>query len=126
MTMSAPMARASDVGTGLTMPPSTSSRPSVRITGVNRPGSAMEARTASAMEPSRSQTSAPECRSVATAPKGNGEASMSKSAKLRRQNARSFSPLSMPPDRLTSMKPNTSRMPRPCTQSENRSSSPAA
>ncbi len=86
----------------------------------------MEARTASAIEPSRSHTSAPECRSVATAPNGMGEAWMSKSAKLRRQKSMSFSPLSMPPERLKSMKPQTWRMPRLCTQVPKRSSSPAA
>ncbi len=67
ITTSAPSARHSDTGTGLTRPPSTSRRPS-RITGANTPGMAMEARTASITLPSRSQTSRPVSISVATAP----------------------------------------------------------
>lgn len=46
MTMSAPIARHSDTGTGLTKPPSTS-RSSSYCAGVKRPGNASDARTAS-------------------------------------------------------------------------------
>ena len=51
MTISEPSARATETGTGLTRPPSTSHMP-LRDTGVNRPGMAMEARTASITRPS--------------------------------------------------------------------------
>ena len=98
ITTSAPIARASDTGTGLTRPPSTSIRPSC-TTGVNRAGSAMEARTASMVEPSRSQTSAPVSSAVATAAKGMCSSSIGRSTKLRRKNSIRRSPLIMPPFR---------------------------
>ena len=125
ITTSAPSARASDTGTGFTNPPSTSSRSSCH-TGVNSPGSANEARTASATEPSRSHTSSPVRRAVATAPKRSGSDSMAGSAKWRRKNATSFSPLSMPPPSPKSMNDHTARALKPRTHCSKRSRSPAA
>ncbi len=84
ITRSAPIARASDTGTGLTSPPSTSTDPS-RSTGMNNPGTAMEARTASSVEPRRSHNSAPVCSEVATAANGMGNSSIGRSTKLRRK-----------------------------------------
>ena len=69
MTISAPIARASDTGTGFTSAPSTRI-PSLLTTGVNRPGIASDARTAFSVEPVLSQTSAPFSSDVATAAKG--------------------------------------------------------
>ena len=112
-------------GHGLTRPPSTNRRPS-RWAGVNRPGKAMEARTASAVEPVRSHTSLPECRPVATAAKGMSSASMGRSEKRVRKNSMTRSPLSMPPASLKSMNENTVRPVRPSAHCSKRSSSPSA
>ena len=57
--MSAPKARQSDTGIGLTNEPSTSHRSLMRK-GVKRPGNAIEARTASMIEPRVNQVSRPE------------------------------------------------------------------
>ena len=68
MMMSAPKARATDTGTGLTRPPSIN-QPSAAscIAGLRMPGMAMEARTARPIGPFCSQTSLPVRKSVATA-----------------------------------------------------------
>ena len=68
ITMSAPIDRQSETGTGFTRPPSTSHWP-FRPQGVKMPGSDMLDRTASMRDPSRSHTSPPVLRSVATAAK---------------------------------------------------------
>jgi hypothetical protein len=76
----------------LTRPPSTSRRPSCHV-GAMRPGRAMEARTALETLPSRSQTSWPLWRSVATQPKLWGKAVKSRSTNWRSKKAMSLSPL---------------------------------
>ena len=70
---SAPMARATLTGTGLTSPPSTRMRPLLR-TGVTMPGTAMLARTASVSSPAVAATDSPVMRSAATAAKGSNTA----------------------------------------------------
>ena len=80
MTTSAPMARASDTGTGFTSAPSTRT-PSSVSTGVNNPGMASDARTAASVDPVRSQTSAPVSSDVATAANGIARSSMGRSWK---------------------------------------------
>ena len=119
------MARASDTGTGLTSPPSTSTMPS-RSTGANNPGRAMEARTASSVEPRRSQISTPVCSAVATAANGIVNSSTWRSAKWRRKKSISRWPLNSPLRKLTSMSATTSRISNPSTHCSKRSSSPAA
>ena len=80
ITSSAPNARHTDTGTGLTKAPSTSHCRS-RRTGVNRPGSEIAVRRTSARRPSCSQTSWPVRRSVVTATNGTGSSSTSRSPK---------------------------------------------
>ena len=123
ITRSAPIARHSDTGTGLTRPPSTSQLPSCSA-GVNSPGSAIEARTASVTRPSRSQISRPRCRSVATAPNGRASSRMSRSTKWLRKNSISRSPLISPLPSEKSRKPTTVCRRRLRTQVSSRSSSP--
>ena len=69
MRMSAPKARQTETGTGLTSPPS-SNQSSSCFTGLKMPGMPMEARTASAMGPALSHISRPVTRLVATAANG--------------------------------------------------------
>ena len=124
ITISAPIARASDTGTGLTRAPSTSRRPSC-TTGLNSAGRAIEARTAAMVEPSRSHTSAPLSSAVATAPKGMGSASIGRSMKCWRRNFIRRSPLIMPPLMRTSRSASTFLMSRPRSHCSKSSSSPA-
>ena len=86
ITTSAPSARATLTGTGLTRPPSTSRRPLLR-TGVTMPGTAMLARTASVSSPLRATTSAPVSQSVATAAKGSARSSISAPGTCARTNS---------------------------------------
>src|SRR5690606_42067192 len=65
------------------------------FTGVNRPGRAIDARTALTVEPERSQISAPLCKAVATTPKGMSNSSIGRSRKFLRKKAISRSPLSI-------------------------------
>jgi hypothetical protein len=67
MTTSAPRARQTETGTGLTRPPSTSQRFSCRMAG-KRPGREMDAHTASSNGPLVNHISRPDSRSVATDP----------------------------------------------------------
>ncbi len=69
MTRSAPIALTTSTGTLLTMPPSTSSRPSTRI-GANAAGTDMLPRIASARSPRPNTTASPVAMSVATARNG--------------------------------------------------------
>ena len=125
MTTSAPMARASDTGTGFTSAPSTR-MPSSVSTGVNNPGIASDARTAASVDPVRSQTSAPVSSDVATAANGIARSSMGRSWKPRPMNAMNRWPLSRPPVRHTSMNDRTSRRRMPQVPVQNRSKSPVA
>ena len=96
------------------------------MTGVNTPGKAIEARTASTSEPSRSHNSLPPCSAVATAPNGIGRSSIRQSSKCLRKKLTSFSPLSMPPVRRKSISEITSRMRRLRIHSSKLSSLPVA
>ncbi len=80
ITTSAPMARASEMGTGLTTAPSTSQRSSTRV-GVRMPGMPQEARTHWRSGPCCNQISRPVSSSVATQAKGSGRLSMAGSPK---------------------------------------------
>ena len=124
-TTSAPMARASDTGTGFTSAPSTR-MPSSVSTGVNSPGMASDARTAASVDPVRSQTSAPVSSDVATAANGIARSSIGRSWKPRPTNAMNRWPLSRPPVRHTSMNDSTSRRRMPQVPAQNRSNSPVA
>ena len=125
ITMSAPSARHSDTGTGLTRPPSTSRRPWCTA-GVNTPGSAIEARTAPITGPERSHTSRPLARSVATQPKVLGRCSMPGSAKCLLKNPVSLPPAISPPPSFQSSRPATDDQVRLRAQGSSRSCSPAA
>ena len=65
ITIFAPSARQAEIGTGFTSPPSISHLP-LFLTAGKRPGTDMEAKTASRMEPLVNQISLPVCKSVAT------------------------------------------------------------
>jgi len=125
MTISAPMARHSETGTGLTRPPSTSIRPSFR-TGVNRPGIAIEARTASTTPPSRSHISRPLARSVATQENAFGNSSIRWSSSCLRRKETSLPPSISPPSILTSSNPTTACQLKLAAQCSKLSSFPAA
>ena len=108
ITTSAPSARHRETGTGLTNPPSTSTRP-LRRTGENNPGKAIDACTASATLPSRNQTSRPVDSSVATHANGTGKFEKSGTKKCSAQCWTTRSPrIRPPPFRLMSSIPTTS------------------
>jgi hypothetical protein len=124
--MSAPRARHSDTGTGLTRPPSTSRRSSC-TTGVSRPGSATEARTASMTGPRCSQISRPLVSSVATQAKVFGRCSMPWSLNFERKKSTSRAPRISPPAAMRkSISPITDCQVSPRTQVSSGSSLPAA
>ena len=75
MTRSAPDARATFTGTGLTSPPSTYSIPRIGV-GWKTTGTLHEARTAMPASPRVKATSLPEASSVATATKGMSSCSI--------------------------------------------------
>ena len=77
--MSAPMARHAETGTGLVIPPSSSHLP-FKFSGLIMPGMAIDALTASMIEPFCSQISRPVPRSLAIAVKGLAKLSMSASS----------------------------------------------
>src|SRR5688572_1642327 len=125
MTTSAPIARASDTGTGFTSAPSTR-MPSSVTTGVNNPGIASDARTAFNVEPLRSHTSAPFSTEVATAANGILSSSMGRSSKPRPTNDMKRWPFSRPPPNPKSANESTSPRRMPAVPVQKRSNSPLA
>ena len=126
MMKSAPMARASDTGTGLTNPPSLSQRPS-SLTGLNTPGMPMEARIDWVSGPARIQTSRPVEMSVATAPKGSLRSSMFSARPRPPSQSTIRTPSTRPPaSSPTSTMDATTRQSAPTAQSRSLSSWPLA
>ncbi len=84
-----------EIGSGFTSAPSSRVRAPCR-NGVKTSGVAIEARIASNRVPSRNQTSSPDSRSVATAVKASGSASMAQSPISSRSTPMMRSPLNSP------------------------------
>ena len=96
------------------------------MTGVNSPGIAHEARTASRTLPSRSQISRPESSSVAIAPYVTGISEISRSSKMVRNSVKRRVPRIRPPRHERSISRTTVVQASPVTQFSSRSSSPEA
>ena len=126
MVKSASTAATASTGTGLSTPPSTSSRPFTMI-GVITPGIATEARIATSTGPEVNQTSRRAPRSVATAVNGIGSSSMRAPSRISPIRASTRSSLIAPaPNGVASISRSTSRALRLVTQSVYCSSLPLA
>ncbi len=119
------MPRATDTGTGLLRPPSTSHTPLCH-TGVKMPGIAIDARTASIVLPSWSQISRPVSSSVATAANGIFNCAIEQPANFSANSWITLRPPSRPPEMRKSSRRTTVCQLSRDTHSSSQSRSPFA